>query len=188
MSTNRFVAGAGVRASSYIHRSPRITRREGALPDKKIFEPVTKEETITGWIIHAHKGRDRHDEAARTYTSYRYWLGAPTVALSAIVGTSLFVSLQASVNAPGKILLGLVSIVSSVMAGLQASLNFAERAEKHRATGVKYKAMIRELEQFAVESRTHPETADDSLKSIRERLDALELAAPVISPRFFNQN
>jgi conflict system pore-forming effector with SLATT domain len=159
--------------------------RPAKAQDKKIFEPATIEDLVRGWMIHAHKGRDRHDEAARKYDRYRFWLGGPTVALSAIVGTSIFISMESKVDPRAGILFGLISIISSVLAGLQTLLNFAERAEKHRVAGVKYKELIRELEQLVAESKKHLETPGESFTDIRKRLDALELAAPVVSARIY---
>lgn len=76
---------------------------------KKIFEPDSVEELLRGWVLHAHKGRDRHDEAARQYEKYRYWPGIPVIALSAVVGTTVFASLGTV-----KIVVGLLSMASSV--------------------------------------------------------------------------
>jgi hypothetical protein len=154
---------------------------------KKVFEPTTDDDLVRGWIIHAHKGRDRHDEAARKYEKYRYWLGVPTLVLSAIVGTSIFVSLQTNLNAQGKILLGLVSITSSVLAGLQTFLSFAERAEKHRIAGVKYKGLIRELEQFMADRQKRAESQNEWFTDMRKRMDTLELEAPVVSERIYRR-
>ena len=88
---------------------------------KKLFEPANREELLRGWLLHAHKGRDRHDLAARRNDTLRYWLGVPTVILSAVVGTSVFASLGAQVDTSLKIVIGLVSITSAVLASLQNS-------------------------------------------------------------------
>ena len=38
---------------------------------KKLFEPANREELLRGWLLHAHKGRGRHDFAARRNDTYR---------------------------------------------------------------------------------------------------------------------
>jgi hypothetical protein len=147
---------------------------------KKLFEPANREELLRGWLLHAHKGRDRHDLAARRNDSYRYWLGVPTIILSAVVGTSVFASLQTQVAPSLRIALGLVSITSAVLASLQTFYNFSSRAESHRVAGVKYKAIIRELEQDLTQPLEQLPDKADFLNDLRKRLDDLEFAAPVV--------
>lgn len=98
---------------------------------KNIFEPRSVDEALRGWRLHAHKRRDRHDEAARYYDKWHYRFGIQTIALSAIVGTSVFASLEDLGGQDWKIILGLVSIISAATAlsGLQTFLNFGARAE-----------------------------------------------------------
>lgn len=153
---------------------------------KRIFKPQTREELVRGWLLHAHKGRDRHEEAARRCDMYRYWLGAPAVALSAVVGTSIFTSLgQAQVDPTLHISIGLVSLAAAVLASLQTFYNFADRAERHRLAGTKYKAIIREIEQ-ELTTPTELETNRAAwLDDLRKRLDALEEDAPVVPPRIY---
>jgi len=71
------------------------------------------------------------DEAARYYDKWHYRFGIQTIALSAIVGTSVFASLEDLGGQDWKIILGLVSIISAATAlsGLQTFLNFGARAE-----------------------------------------------------------
>jgi hypothetical protein len=89
---------------------------------KKLFEPSNREELLRGWLLHAHKGRDRHDLAARRNDTYRYWLGVPAIILSAIVGTTVFASLETQVDTSLKIVLGLISITSAVLASPRPSI------------------------------------------------------------------
>lgn len=155
---------------------------------KKIFEPDNVEELLRGWVLHAHKGRDRHDETARQNDKYRRWLGIPTIALSAIVGTSIFISLsEDKIDTPVIILVGLVSITAAVFAGLQTFFDFANRAEIHRATGVKYKVIIRQLEQVFAQPAERFNGEDDWLSGIRGSLDVLEEEAPIVPHKIFDR-
>ena len=61
---------------------------------QKLFDPDSPAELLLGWLVHAHKGRDRHDLAARVYERGRYMLGVPTLIASTIVGTSVFSALS----------------------------------------------------------------------------------------------
>jgi hypothetical protein len=147
---------------------------------KKLPEPCNGKELLLFWLLHAHKGRDRHDKAARRNDKFFYWLGVPAVIISAVVGTSIFATLDEQVGSEFKVILGLVSIASAILLSLQTFANFGSRAESHRLTGVKYKNVIRELEQiFAGQLEQYQDDAE-FLDKLRNRLDALETEAPIV--------
>src|SRR4051794_7304264 len=101
----------------------------------KLFEPDNAQELMRGWLLHAHKCRDRHDAAARLYQTYRYRLGIPTIIFSTIAGASAFASISTSLGTEGKILFGTVGIAGAVLAALQTFFDFPGQAERHRITG-----------------------------------------------------
>jgi hypothetical protein len=147
---------------------------------KKLLEPpANREELLRNWLKHVHKGRDRHDLAARRNDAYRYWLGVPAIILSTVVGTSVFASLNTQVDTRLKIVLGLISITAAVLASLQTFYDFAARAERHRVAGVKYKTIIRELEEVLTPLDQSADKAE-YLNDLRKRLDDMELEAPVV--------
>src|SRR6202035_696654 len=98
---------------------------------------------------HAHKGRQRHDRAARRCARRMLWIGGSSAVLSALVGTSVFVALEKQTShASIAVGIGLLSILSAILASLSTFLNLSERAEKHRTAGVSYKEVVRELERI----------------------------------------
>lgn len=158
-----------------------------AIPGMPIFEPQEPKEALRGWLRHAHKGRDRHDEAARRYDQYRYWLGVPAAVFSAIVGTSVFASLGTTVDTSIKIIVGLISISAAILSSLQTFFNFNDLAERHRAAGVKYKNIIRELEQAFAEQPESRQDKAEWMSDLRRRLDELELSAPVVPKAIYDR-
>jgi uncharacterized membrane protein YfcA len=152
---------------------------------KKLFEPQSTAELLRGWLIHAHKGRDRHDLAARVYERARYLFGVPTLVVSTAVGTAVFSSLAS--NESPRWWVGLLSVLAAVLSALQTFLDFPTRAERHRIAGVKYKAIIRSLEQALSELGGGAQLAPTAVASLRAELDALEDEAPVIMPRIFDR-
>ena len=89
---------------------------------KAILEPAIPAERLRGWLLHAHKCRDRHDEAARSYDSVRYWLGVPTIVCSTIASASALASFSAQAGSAGGITAGIVSLIAAVLAALQTFL------------------------------------------------------------------
>ncbi len=155
--------------------------------EKRLFEPGNPKELLRGWLLHAHKGRDRHDTAARRFEGRRYLFGVPTIVLSAVVGTSVFSSLGRGTGIVLSVIVGLLSVTATVLAALQTFLDYPGRAGRHRATGAKYKAIIRELEQVLTGPTAAASMDEARLATLRARLDTLEEEAPVVAPRIYDQ-
>jgi hypothetical protein len=151
----------------------------------KIFEPDSPEELLRGWLRHSHKGRQRHDIAARQLDRARIVLGATATAFAVVVGTSIFAALEKDASGIWKVALPIVSILSAILSGLSTFLNLAERANKHRSAGVQYKAMIRELERRLSEGNGNSTITPSVLDEIQKRLDELEEDAPIVPEKIF---
>ena len=91
-----------------------------------------------------------HFDKAASCENLNLWLAIPAVILSTIVGTSVFTSLGSNPVIWVQFLVGVVSIIVSILAGLQAYFKFPERAEKHRLTGAMYAALKKEIEHVLV--------------------------------------
>ena len=151
---------------------------------KHILEPAGPEDLLRGWLLHAHKSRDRHDLAARRYEWRRYLFGGLAIALSAVAGSSVFASIGETLEAPVVIGVGVVSILAAVAAALQTFLDYPGRAARHHAAATRYKAIIRELEQVLTGDELDGEEHGDAWTTdLRSRLDALEEATPVVGEK-----
>ena len=155
---------------------------------KRIFEPIDVEQLLRGWLIHAHRGRDRHDRAARRCDGIRLWLGGCAAVFSAAVGTSVFAALEKQTsNISIQVSVSVAAILSAILTGLGTFLNLSERAEKHRFAGVRYKEVIRELERILSVSVSSVGNADPTVAAIQNRLDQLEESAPVVPEALYTR-
>ena len=158
---------------------------ENSSETKKIFEPESIEELLRGWLLHSHKGRQRHDRAARRLDRARIWLGAIATVFAVVVSTSIFTALEKESSGNLKAVVVTISILSAILSGLSTFLNLAERADKHRSAGVQYKAMIRELERRLSEGTGNSNIAPSVLDEIQKRLNELEESAPIVPEQIF---
>jgi hypothetical protein len=117
-----------------------------------------------------------HYKMAERLSSRHRWLSNCAAALSAIVGTTVFVTLQGQPELWVKMGTGLLSVVSAVLAVLATNMGLQDRAERHRIAGARYNAVGRQLEQMTMGATA---TLDD-LTPIRERLDTLSAEMPHI--------
>jgi hypothetical protein len=152
--------------------------------DKRLFSPESLDQLLSGWLIHSHKARDRHDLASRTYARGQYALGIPALTVSTIVGTSLFSAL-ASKEVPA-LWVGLLSIAAAVLTAVQTFMDFGGRSDKHRIAAVKYKASIRAIEYLLMRLSKSDTVTDEELLDLRTQLDNLEESAPVVMPKIYD--
>lgn len=150
-------------------------------PSMKVFEPEDVDQLLRGWLLHARKGRERHDRAARRCDRRRLLIGGSASVVSAIVGTSVFVALEKH-SSDTRITVGvaLLGILAAILTSLSAFLNLAERAEKHRSAGVGYKEIIRELERILSVPVGDITNTDPVVVAVQQRLDQLEEHAAVV--------
>lgn len=152
-----------------------------------LFNPDKSEELLRGWLLHAHKVRDRHDFAARRCDTLRSIFGAIAVGVPAVAGASVFATLEHDESFGGRAVFAILSVAASVLTALWTFFDYPARAERHRGAAGKSKEIIHELEQ-----RLTPEAAPGSLDSklideLRERVNGLERDVPVVPQRIFNR-
>ena len=147
---------------------------------KKILEPDDPDELLRGWLMHAHKARDRHTLAARRCEWYRTLVGVPAIAVPAVAGTSIFASLGEAPDSRAIILVGIVTVSAAVLTALQTFLDYPGRAARHHAAAAHYKAAIHELEQLATGPLDRNVVTDERFNDLRTRLDDLEESSPVV--------
>jgi hypothetical protein len=156
------------------------------MPDeKRLFQPHSVKNLVAGWLVHAHKSRDRHDQASRSYARWQYLLGIPALILSTVVGTSLF-SAYSSSQVPSW-WVGLLSMTAAILTALQTFMDYGGRSDKHRLAGVKYKEAIRALEYLSVKLANGEQLTDEQISAVKAQLDALEEAAPVVMPNVYDR-
>ena len=152
-----------------------------------VFEPDDANELLRGWLLHAHKGRERHDLAARRCDQRRYLLGVPATIISAIVGTTTFAALQESPDRAIQVSVGVLAILAAILVGLQSFLDLGARAERHRIAGIRYKAIIRQLEQLGIGTLSGLVLDAPAVTELRRQLDATEEEMPVVPPRVYDR-
>jgi hypothetical protein len=109
--------------------------------------PADVSELLTKWIETAHENAMAHRKEAivlkRRYTQ----IGAPSVVLSAVVGTSIFAAIQEAAQSFAlKSLLALLSMIAAALAALITFFSFQERAAIHRIASEEYDDMALRLE------------------------------------------
>lgn len=109
-------------------------------------------------------------------------IGITSAILGAIVGTSIFATIQSSPSVPWRISAGLLATGAAVLAAMYTFLDYAKRAASHRTAGAAYGRLFREFDGFFLElsaSKDVPQLMG-SLTRLRNRMDELGQDSPLI--------
>ena len=131
-----------------------------------------------------------HYLAADHYARLNRLLGIPVIIITALVGTTIFSTLEQNPNSWLKIIAGLVSLVGTVFAALQTSLGYAQTAEKHKTAGETYRSVQRRFEIFELKFKLagpdNRETAMNKLEDLVEKLEEVAKNFPTVSDKYYN--
>jgi len=125
------------------------------------------------WLDKAKQYRNLHYLHAVRLQHLHYWLGIPSVILSAAVGTAVFASLDKEVSIAVRIPVGLMSIAAAVMSSLTTFVRFAERADDARRVANDYESIARDIDSLL----TCDVVDDAGLQRVQARLDDIGLGA-----------
>jgi hypothetical protein len=132
------------------------------------------------WFRRTRESQTLHYRCANHFSRLHLLLGIPTIVLSAVVGTAVFASLEREASGDLRIAVGMLSVLAAVLGGLQTFLGYAERSNRHRATGAGYSAMRRRLELLKTFSAADQAAIASALGDIAKRLDELAESAPEV--------
>jgi hypothetical protein len=106
-------------------------------------------EMLTSWHLRATAAQFGYQTKAQRSRKANLLLGIPVVALTTIVGTSVFVALTKDPSEEAKFLAGTVTILAAVLAAIQTFLAYAQVTENNRVAASRY-AMIRRHIELAI--------------------------------------
>ncbi|WP_226366902.1 SLATT domain-containing protein [Pseudonocardia sp. ICBG162] len=134
------------------------------------------------------KGRAQY-LASRRLSGLNTHLGVPVVALTTVVGTATFSSLNESPDTSIVIIVGLASILAAVLSALQTFLGFAERAEKHRIAANAYADLKRRMDIGVIDIARNGSlnSAVEIASSLIREIADIDRNSPEAPDKFYDQ-
>lgn len=147
------------------------------------------ETLLSEWIELAGQREEAHSLASNHYAKWNYGLGLPVVVLSTVVGTTVFASLQSQSESGTmfKVIVGAVSVLAAVLAGVQTFLDFGKRAEKHHIVSVGYGDVRLDMQQIVALPVEDRGKIKECLESMSNRMDALAKESPDVPNRVWKR-
>jgi hypothetical protein len=134
---------------------------------------------LADWRANAEVYAKAHMRMAVRYEKRHYWLGIPSTVMGAVVGTTIFGSLEkAAASWPLKVGLAAVSITSACLVALQTFLRYLERAGQHNLAQAEYGEIAHALELLSMTEKTREDWVK-ALEGLSQRLDSIKGKAPL---------
>lgn len=140
---------------------------------------------LNRWERRARESQYAHYEAAKALDSANFRLGIPVTVLSMLVGTTIYATLQKQVDIRVQVMVGAISVLAAILAGVQTFLRFGERAEKHRSTAASYGEVRRSIEVTTTLPFQLRPPVGEYLSQTEKKLNDLARAAPNVSDQIF---
>jgi hypothetical protein len=130
----------------------------------------------------ALKASGRHSAACDLYEHLDSLYGVGSTVLTAIVGSTIFVTLQKTASEAVRIIAGLVAATAAVASGIQTAAKYSQRAERHRQASRQYASVARQTDEVLANP---PGAIAGTLDQVRKSLDEIGALAPNVPPRIW---
>jgi len=113
--------------------------------------PPDIKDLLAEWQAWAQVSSKGHRKAALRLERRHYWLGIPSTLMGAIVGTTIFGTIERAASSwPLKIGLAFVSMTAAGLVALQTFLRYLERAGQHNLAHAEYEDIARSIELLSI--------------------------------------
>lgn len=150
----------------------------------------TFDETVESYYRYSLLKSKVHYDRAEYYRLRHRRLGIMVVMTTSLVGTAVFASLQASIDASVQVAVGFLSVLAVVLAAMQTFLGFADSQSHHKDAAAGYSRVKRETEllrlKFPDATGRSDEPGTAELELVKKQLDKLDSESPTIPNRIWD--
>ena len=135
---------------------------------------------LKSWRDELHRMMLTHYELSIRIRRMNYLLGVPLILIAILIAGYVFFTVTQDTGFWAKMTVGLLALLTAILASLQTFLKYSEQAENHRNASVRYQALFNMVEQQAAIPPKDEQTLAEWCDRLRERWDELNLEAPSV--------
>ena len=110
--------------------------------------PADMTRLLSQWRALADKASVRHSRACDRYHRMDSFYGVGSTVLTAIIGSTIFITLQKSTSEGVRIAAGIVGAVAAIASAIQTAGKYAKSAEEYRQASRTYSAISRQIAEI----------------------------------------
>lgn len=145
------------------------------------------QDVLDEWKSRAERALFAHRYAAKGFQALHLWLGIPLVAITALVGTSIFATLESQPYFWVKSITAAASVLAAILAAVQTFVSPQDRRQIHNEAAAGFAAVRRKIEEFEALPVDEKPPAKEFLDCVREELDTLARKYPPVPDRYWNK-
>jgi hypothetical protein len=142
---------------------------------------------LVRWQVRSAVALFAYNRAANRCRTWDSRIGFVVAALTALIGTSVFATLQEDVSTQARIAVGLVSVVAAIFSSVQAFAGLGQRTEEYERAARRYGTVRRRLEIAQQSVPAQEPELSRFLDELRQELDAAAENSPNAPARVRNK-
>ena len=146
--------------------------------------PTRAQTLLKEWRDMALKASGRHSTACDHYERRDQAYGLGSTALTAIVGSTIFVTLQNTASEAIRIVAGLVAATAAIASGIQTTAKYGQLSERYRQASRQYATVARRIDEILAAPPSQAELTA-LLDQLRKSLDEVGAMAPNVPPKIW---
>ena len=149
---------------------------------------------LRDWRRRADHSQQEHADAAWHLSRSSMLVGIPTIIVTSVVGSAVFISLSRTTETVGvlpRVVIMVLSFSATILSALQTFLGFNTAAMQHQEYWAQYEAIIRRIDDLLADMPLKRDAVTSHVSAefhhrvveIALALDEIDTAAPTLSPR-----
>lgn len=139
---------------------------------------VLAEVLLVDWQQRATLALFAYHRAANRCRTWHARVGGAAVILTAVIGTAVFATLQSELSFVPRLVVGAVSVLAAILAGIQTFAAFPQRIEDYEKAARRYSAVRRDIEAVRLSLPVGADEIKGEVARIRESLDRATADSP----------
>ena len=158
--------------------------------DKKDHSAEWTDDVVTllrNWQQRSNVAEHAYYAKAERLRVWNYLLGIPVVIVTGVVGTAVFASLGRSttVSPSAKVIIGAVTILAAVLAGIQTFTKLGEAAQQNGIAGDWYASIRRDIDQALSLPTSLRDPPKDVVDGVRKEMNKASQKSPELGERWW---
>jgi len=150
---------------------------------------MNAKDLVNLWGKRARSSEAVHYQIAASYLRRNQLLSFAVIVLTATIGSGIFASLSTTASKQLRLVFGVISVLTAILAGLNRSLRYGERAEENRQAGARWAPIVNSAEQLLLGLESFsPDEAAKHVNELKKQIDDAAQRSPSIPQAFIRRN
>lgn len=145
------------------------------------------ENVLRQWHSYCQIYSMMHNKCSLKYNSYQKYLSVPVTVLSAVTTSTIFLTLQSDERTTPLIVVGVTSLISTIMHAMDKSLDLNGTSNKHKSASADYDEITLDIDRVLSFARENRPQVIEFINGIKQRMKSLRQSGATINEDVYNE-